>query len=95
MNFDSGNIASTFCTFCGLDGFSGVIASTSSFDKEHEVLSLSSTTSFGIGSVVASPQNVPDEQVGPPGAVVGAGGAAVVGPKNLHYLTLFYYKLSY
>ena len=48
-----------------------------------------------MGSVVASPQNVPDEQVGPPGAVVGAGGAAVVGPKNLHYLTLFYYKLSY
>ena len=59
LNFDSGNIASTFLTFCGFVPARGWIASTDSLSSVHEAVSLWFLTSSVIGSEVSLPQIVP------------------------------------
>ena len=70
-------MASTFFTFCGFEGFPGEMASTRLVPNMQEVESLTAITSAGIGSVVATPQRVPEPeaQTAPPGADVAIGGS--------------------
>ena len=70
-------MVSTFFTFCGFEGFPGEMASTRLVSNMQEVESLTAMTSAGIGSVVATPQRVPepDAQTAPPGADVAIGGS--------------------
>ena len=66
MNFDSENIASTFLTFSGLEGLSGLMASTDSLSRLHTEAALRFFISSVIGSEVALLHIVPDEQSSPP-----------------------------
>ena len=63
MNLDSGNMASTFLTFCGFVKRFGSIALTASLSSVQTEFSLRSVISSVIGSEVPSPQIVPREQV--------------------------------
>ena len=72
-------MASTFLTLSGLEGLRGVMASTYSFSRLQTVVALRFFISSVIGSEVALPHIVPDEQPSPPGeAAVDAVAEAVV-----------------
>ena len=76
LNFDSGKTVSTFFTFCGLLDDPGLIASTRSLSRVQDVVSRRVLISSVIGSVVATPQRVP-EQLDGDGAGVGTGAGGV------------------